>query len=46
MTVGDTLYCSESGCAQCPVCAGRGQVKCEACRGTGHRAKWIGPSQA
>lgn len=22
MTVGDTLYCSESGCSKCPVCNG------------------------
>jgi hypothetical protein len=28
MTVGDTLYCSESGCSQCPVCRGLVSLSC------------------
>lgn len=45
MTVGDTLYCSETGCSPCPVCRGRGTCKCEACRGAGKRAAWMGPDR-
>lgn len=41
MTVGDVLYCSEGGCAPCPVCRGTGACKCEHCRGTGRRASWL-----
>lgn len=41
MTIGETLYCSNTGCAPCPVCRGTGSCQCPHCRGTGKRATWL-----
>lgn len=46
MTVGDTLYCSETGCSPCPVCGATGDVRCGSCSGTGFRASWLEPPPA
>lgn len=44
MTIGDTIYCSETGCSPCPVCKRSGGVRCNQCSGTGYRASWLGPA--
>ena len=41
LTLGDTLYCSETGCQPCPACKNKGQVRCQHCTGTGFRASWM-----
>lgn len=40
LTVGDMLFCDNTGCRQCPVCSG-GTLKCSTCKGTGHYASWM-----
>lgn len=40
LTVGDMLFCDNTGCRQCPVCSG-GTMKCSTCKGTGHYASWM-----
>lgn len=40
LTVGDMLFCDNTGCRQCPVCSG-GTMKCTTCKGTGHYASWM-----
>lgn len=45
LTIGDTLYCSETGCSPCPVCESKGAVPCSQCTGTGFRASWLDPAE-
>lgn len=40
LTIGDMLFCDNTGCRQCPVCSG-GTMKCATCKGTGHYASWM-----
>lgn len=41
LTLGDTLYCSDTGCQPCPACKSKGYVRCLHCTGTGFRASWM-----
>lgn len=41
LTLGDTVYCSETGCSPCPICTNTGTVECQHCKGTGFRAGWL-----
>jgi len=42
LTVGDVLFCDNTGCKKCVVCrSGSGLVQCTKCRGCGSYANWM-----
>jgi hypothetical protein len=42
LTVGDVLFCDNTGCKKCVVCRnGSGLVTCDTCRGAGSYATWM-----
>ncbi|KAI3468374.1 hypothetical protein Pfo_025037 [Paulownia fortunei] len=41
--LGDNMLCQvPSRNTTCVICAGKGSACCSDCKGTGHRAKWLG----